>query len=244
VDLNVDAGEGLDDAPLVALATSVNVACGFHAGDLATMRTAVSAARLVGCAVGAHPATPDRAGFGRRPMDRLPAQVASDVGEQLETLAGVCAEAGARLHHVKLHGALYHAAWRDLAVAEAVVAAVECVDRDLWIYAPPDSCLAAAAVGRGLRLAREGFADRGVTAEGGLVARGNAQALLPDPDAAAARATGWAREGRVQAPSGVWLDWPVDTLCVHGDTPGAVHILRAIRAAWRAAGIPAQAPGP
>jgi UPF0271 protein len=242
VDLNVDAGEGGDDAALVALATSVNVACGLHAGDAPTMAATVAAAARAGCALGAHPSYPDREGFGRRAMGRGPAEIRADVLYQLGALGGICRAAGVAVRHVKVHGALYHGAWRDRQIAEAVARAIAAYDPRLWVYAPPGSALEAAAAGVGLRVAREGFADRGVPAQGGLLSRGTPGAVLADPAAAAARAVRWAREGRVQAVSGAVIDWPVDTLCVHGDTPEAAAVLRAVRGALEAAGVPIAPP--
>lgn len=243
VDLNVDAGEGGDDAALFALATSVNVACGFHAGDPPSMAAAVAAAVRSGCAVGAHPSHPDREGFGRRPLSRDPQDVAADVLYQVGALATLCRAAGTRLHHVKLHGALYHAAWRDPALAAALARALAAVFPGLWVYAPPGSALAAEAVRCGLPVAREGFVDRGVSAAGWLLPRGEPEAVLSDPSGAAARAVAWVREGRV-APvgGGPALDWPVDSLCVHSDTPGCAAVLAAARAALRGAGVALAAP--
>ncbi len=244
VDLNVDAGEGGDDAVLCGLATSVNVACGFHAGDAPAMAAAVAGALAAGCAVGAHPSYPDREGFGRRAVERDPSAVAADVLAQIGALAAICRAAGARLHHVKLHGALYHRAWHDPAAAGAVARAVAAFDRALWVYAPPGSRLEAAALRAGLRVAREGFADRGVAADGGLVARGAPDAVLADPAAAAGRALAWAVSGRV-APAGaphLAVAWPVDSLCVHGDTAGAAELLRAVRRALEGAGLRVAAP--
>jgi UPF0271 protein len=244
VDLNVDAGEGLPgEGELLPLCTSVNVACGLHAGDAPTMAATVAAAARLGLAVGAHPSYPDREGFGRRRLQRRPAEVRADVLYQLGALAAVCRPLGVRLHHVKPHGALYHAAWREPAVAAAVAEAVAAFDPGLWIYAPPGSALAAATRSAGLRLAREGFADRGVGADGGLVPRGVPGALLEDPEEAARRALRWVRLGVVAPVGGATeLDWPVDTLCVHGDTPAAARLLRAVRGVLEAEGVRLRAP--
>lgn len=242
MDLNVDAGEGDDPVGLVALATSVNVACGFHAGSAPTMAAVVAQALRARSAVGAHPSYPDREGFGRRPMDRSPDDVAADVLYQVGALAAICRAAGTRLHHVKLHGALYHAAWRDAGLAGRIAKALAGFDAALWVYAPPGSALAAAARAVGLPVAHEGFADRGVSAAGGLLARGTAGALISEADVAAARAVAWARAARVASASGAMVDWPVDTFCVHSDTPGAVAVLRAVREALIGAGLPVGAP--
>lgn len=238
----MDAGEGGPDAELLPLCTSVNIACGLHAGGAPEMAAAVATAAAAGCAVGAHPSAPDRAGFGRGALRRSPAEVRADVLYQLGALAAICRAAGVPLRHVKPHGALYHAAWQDRAIAAAVAGAVAAWDPGLRVYAPPRSALQAAAEAAGLRTVREGFADRGVSASGGLVPRGEPGALLTAAAEAARRAVVWAREGRVAVPSGAWLPWPVESLCVHGDTPGAAAILAAVRRALLEAGLPCAAP--
>lgn len=220
VTLNVDLGE-LPDEPeeLWALATVANVACGGHAGDAASMRRACSQARARGVAVTAHPSYPDRAGFGRVAM-ALPADVlVAALAAQCAALLEAAAAEGVAVVGVKPHGALYHAVARNRAVAEAAVRGCAAVG-GVWML-PPAAVLAELVP----RVVVEGFADRGYLPDGGLVPRGQPGALLDDPAAAAAQALSLARSGRYQ------------TLCVHGDTPGAVGVARAVRDALEGAGL-------
>ncbi len=219
--LNVDLGE-LPNEPeeLYAFAHVANVACGGHAGDDATMRRALDLCAARGAAPGAHPSYPDREGFGRRRMS-LPAEaIAAEVAAQCARLATLARERGAAVRFVKAHGALYHAAHDDPAVAEALVEGVrQSLGDAVMFLGPALGALADAASRAAMSLAREGFADRGVRADGSLVPRGEPGALVTDPVAAAVRARELLEIGGV------------DTVCVHGDTPGAVAIARAVRAA-------------
>lgn len=225
VDLNVDLGELPDEPPaLYELATVVNVACGGHAGDGATMRAAVRAARAAGARVAAHPSYADREGFGRRAAF-APATAAADaVLAQCRDLAVIAAEEGVAIALAKPHGALYHDAARDPELAAATVDAVIAALGGVTLVGPPTGALVAAARTRGLAYAREGFADRGYDTSGELLPRGAPGALLDDPATAARQALALARRG------------DLETLCVHGDTPGAVAIARAVRAALEEAG--------
>jgi UPF0271 protein len=222
--LNVDLGE-LPDEPeeLYRCAHVANVACGGHAGDAASMRRAIALCLASGTRLGAHPSYPDRAGFGRARMAMRPEALAASVAEQCARLAAAAREAGAPIAFLKPHGALYHAAGQEMATAEAVVrAAVETLGA-VTIIGGARSELAAASLRAGLAFAREGFADRGTRPDGTLVPRGQPGDLVTDPAAAAARARELAARG------------DVETVCVHGDTPGAVAIARAVREALDAA---------
>jgi UPF0271 protein len=222
--LNVDLGE-LPDEPdeLYALADLANVACGGHAGGVATMTRALERCAHHGTAAGAHPSYPDREHFGRRRLDLPVAEVARAVGEQCAALAALAARAGLPVTAMKPHGALYHAADADAALAEAVVAAARAALGDVAVVGPAGGALADAARRAGLAYLREGFADRGrargVDGRWTLVPRGQPGALLGNPAAAAAQARALVDEGAV------------DTLCVHGDGDGALAVARAVRAA-------------
>lgn len=217
--LNVDVGELADEPPeLVALASLVNVACGGHAGDEATMRAVCARARSSGAGVGAHPSYEDRAGFGRRALDVPASELRDQVRAQCARLAVAAAAEGVAVTHVKPHGALYHRAVADPVVAEAVLAGAADALGPVAVVGPPKGALHAAAARRGLAYLREGFADRGLRPDGSLVPRGEPGARLEDPAAAAAQALRLAAAGH-------------DTICVHGDASGAVAIARAVRRA-------------
>ncbi len=236
IDLNSDVGEGFGawpppaDEQLVPLVSSANVACGFHASDPGLMRRTVRLAKAHGVAVGAHPSFPDRVGFGRRMLAASPQEIEDDVVYQVGALLGCCRAEGVPLVHVKPHGALYDAASRDPAVARAIVAAVRGVDPGLWVVCLAGSALAAEARAAGLHVVEEAFADRGYASDGTLLRRGTPGALVTDPAAVAERVSRLAREGIVRAADGTELAIAAGTVCVHGDTPGAVDVARAIRA--------------
>lgn len=238
IDLNSDLGEGAgpDDA-IMPLITSANIACGAHAGDQATMDATVALAIRHHVAIGAHPGYRDPANFGRVPLDMPAATLRADLRAQLDALGATAARAGTRVTRVKAHGALYNQGERDEAVAETIARAVAEVDARLVLVAPPGSAMARAAAGAGLRVAREGFIDRAYEADGTLRSRRLRGALITDPAAAAAQALSFVLDGGVMAGDGRLFPLEVDTLCVHGDTPGAVAILRAVRAALVAEGI-------
>jgi UPF0271 protein len=237
IDLNFDGGEGEDDAALMPFVTTVNVACGAHAGDGTTMRATVRLARAGGVSVFAHPSYPDRENFGRRRMTLPAADVERLVREQVDSLLRIAKEEGAEVAGVKPHGGLYHAAASDGATAGAFVAAVRAVSPALVVVSSPGSKLIAAARAAGMRSVAEGFADRGYEADGSLVARGTEGALLTDPAAAAAQALAIACDGAVTKRAGTRLPVAAGTICLHGDTPGAPAIAKAVRGALENAGF-------
>lgn len=243
MDLNSDLGEGFgrwtlgDDDALLSIVTSANVACGFHAGDPTTMRRVCAVAAAHGVAVGAQVGYRDLAGFGRRRIDYEPAELTDDVLYQLAALDGFCRVAGTRVTHVKPHGALYNTAVHDEAQAAAVVRAVVEYDPTLPVLGLPGSALLRSAAEAGLPTVAEGFADRGYTAGGTLVPRREPGALVTDPDEVVARALRMAVGGEMVAVNGVTLPIAIDSLCVHGDTPGAVALARRLRAALTDAGL-------
>lgn len=248
IDLNADLGEwsheherGEDNA-LIALVSSANVACGFHAGGPNAMRATVERAVAHDVAIGAHPGYPDPSGFGRRAMDATPDQIQADVLYQIGALHAFCRAAGVPLAHVKPHGALYNQAAIDRPIAEAIARAMHAFDPALAVLAPPGSHLFQAALDAGLRAVAEVFADRAYNADGTLVSRRIPGSMIDDPEEAARRALGFAREGTVPAIDGSTLALRPGTICLHGDAPGAVARARAVRAALDSAGIRIAAP--
>lgn len=242
IDLNADVGESFgaytmgDDAVLMPLITSANVAAGAHAGDPTVLRRTIRLAKLHGVAVGVHPGYPDLAGFGRRAIEMAPAALEDLILYQIAAVAGVAASEGMALQHVKPHGALYHAAAGDPAVATAIVRAVRAFDPRLLLFAPPESQLATAAQSAGVRVAREGFADRSYEPDGTLSPRQQAGAIITNPEQAAAQALSMVRLSRVETRDGA-LSIEVDTLCVHSDTPGAAVIAAAVRHRLETSGV-------
>jgi UPF0271 protein len=244
IDLNSDVGEGAgDDAVIIPLVTSVNVACGFHAGDPVTIRRTLQLARRHGVAVGAHPSYPDREGFGRRAMVRVPADIESDLLYQLGALSALCRAEGVALTHVKPHGALYNAAALDGALAGAIIRAVRAFDPALRLVALAGSPMAGLVRCAGLRCAEEAFADRGYTPAGALQPRELPGALIEPVDEVAERALRMARERVVVAVDGAVIPVAADTLCLHGDTPGAARMAAAVRTRLLAAGVVLRALG-
>ncbi len=248
MDLNADLGESFgawmlgDDEGLVAHITSANVACGFHAGDFSVMERTVERCRAAGVEVGAQPGYPDLQGFGRRPMPFSPDEVESLVRYQIGALEAFCRAAGVALHHVKPHGALYNQAAADPQRAEAIARAVARFSRELPLYGLASStAMAEAAADAGLRFVPEAFADRRYLADGSLQPRSVPGSVLTDPDAAAAQAVGIARDGQVTAADGSIVALRAESICCHGDTPGAVAIAAAVRAALRDAGVEVRA---
>ena len=244
MDLNADLGEGFgiwrlgDDDALLDVVTSANVACGFHAGDPATMRRVTSGAAERGIAVGAQVGYRDLAGFGRRPIGYAFEELRDEVLYQLAALDGFCRAAGTRVRYLKPHGALYHAAAQDEGQAAAVVAAVRDYDRALPVLTLPGSVLARLAGTAGLRVVAEGFADRNYLPGGGLVPRSASTALVERADDVAARAVRMAMDGSVVAVDGAVVPCRVESICLHGDTPGAVTLAGRVRAALAEAGVP------
>ncbi len=243
IDLNCDLGESFgryalgDDAAMLANVTSANIACGLHAGDPVVMRRTVSLAAELSVAVGAHPGYPDLQGFGRRAMTLSPEELEAFVLYQLGALAGIASAVRVPLRHVKPHGALYNTAARDASVAEAVARAIAAFDPELIVVTLPQSSLAEAAAALGLRVAREGFADRAYREDGSLVPRGDHGAVISAPQQVTARALQMVTEARVEAVTGRLIPLAIETLCVHGDTPAAPRIARALRAALEASGV-------
>lgn len=247
IDLNADLGETVDGVPtaddeaMFAVVSSASVACGGHAGDDASMRAAVARASRFGVALGAHPSFPDRAGFGRTALAIDPASLRVEVAAQLAALEA----AGAGIRYVKPHGALYHAAGARPAVARAVTAAVADLatrrGRAVPVLGLGDA-LADAAAAAGLPFVREAFLDRGYLPDGTLVPRTDPGALLDDPQRVAERAVLLAREGVVDTVDGSRIEARAASLCVHGDSPSAVAMARAVRAALDAAGVEVRAP--
>jgi 5-oxoprolinase (ATP-hydrolysing) subunit A len=238
VDLNADLGEGAGhDEELLELVTSANIATGFHAGDADTMRAAVSAAQAHHVSIGAHPSLFDRENFGRKELAVTPDEVFDAIVYQLGVFQAITESSNAHLHHVKPHGALYNMAAREDGLADAIVRAAQVVDSRLILFAPDNSALARAGESHGLNIAREVFADRNYLSGGLLVPRTRSDALLHDPEAAAARAVRMLRQGKVRSVDGMDVDVRAETICVHGDTPGAVEFARALRSALEKAGV-------
>jgi len=243
IDLNCDMGESFgvysvgNDEALMALVTSANIACGAHAGDPLVMDRTVRLAARHGVSIGAHPGFPDLAGFGRRAMQLTPAEIENTVLYQVGALAAFARSAGAELAHVKPHGALYNMTARDIEVAQAIVHGITRADKDLIVVGLAGSVMIEAAQAAGMRVACEGFADRAYEADGSLRSRKLEGALIHDPETAAERAVRIARDGVVTAYTGEEIPLQVDTLCVHGDTPGAVEIVTAIRRRLEEAGV-------
>ena len=243
IDLNCDMGESFgpwvmgNDTEVLPLVTSANIACGFHAGDPSTMRKTVAAALSNGVALGAHPGLPDLGGFGRRNMDITPQQAYDMVVVQVGALAATAASQGARLHHVKAHGALYNMAVRDAALTRSIAEAVRDVDPSLVFYALASSEMARVAEEVGLTVAHEVFADRSYQPDGSLTSRSQANAMIVDPEISIQQVLRMVREGKVTAVDGSDVSVRADTLCIHGDQPGAVVFAQAIRAALQEAGI-------
>jgi UPF0271 protein len=247
VDLNADVGESFgawslgEDEALIPLVTSVNVACGLHAGDPVTIERTIRIAARHGVSVGAHPGYPDLAGFGRRAMHLPPDEVEASVLYQIGAVAGIARAAGTSLRHVKAHGALYTRAARDPQAAAAIARAIRRFDGDLVLVGLAGSALLDAGRGEGLAVAAEAFADRGYEPDGSLRARHHPDALLDDPEAAAAQALAIVRDHAVRAVDGSRVDVAADTICVHGDAPGAAARARAVRRALEAAGVDVRA---
>lgn len=243
IDLNADAGESFGawplgrDGELFDVVTSVNLACGFHAGDPATMRRSVALAKAKGVAVGAHPGFPDLVGFGRREMALAPEELYADTLYQLGALAAFMKVEGLVLHHVKPHGALYLRMARDEASATAVARAVRDFDAALPLVVLGGTVMAAAATRVGVPVVLEAFPDRGYLASGQLAPRSMPGALVREPEVAAKRAVRMVLEHRVEALDGGSVAIEAQTLCIHGDNPEAPEIARAVRRALEAEGV-------
>ena len=248
IDLNADVGEATDEAgrdverELLGLVTTAYIACGGHAGDEASMAATVADALDRAVRIGAHPSYPDRDGFGRRPVDIDRTALAASLTDQLRALDAVARAAGARVESVKPHGALYEEVAKGGAIYETLRDVVRATCAAGTTLVLPSGCRAMAMVLRdGVEAMEEGFCDRAYRPDGGLVERGEAGAVLHDPDEAAAQSRSLAR-GAVAALDGSVLTLWVDTLCIHGDSPGAVAIATAVRAALADLDIDVAAP--
>ncbi|MFF2091017.1 LamB/YcsF family protein [Paenibacillus sp. NPDC058174] len=249
VDLNCDFGEGYgaysfgQDAELLKYITSVNIACGFHAGDPHTMRRAVEMSLAAGAAIGAHPGLPDRLGFGRREMAVTPEEAYDFTVYQIGALSAFVRAAGGRLQHVKPHGALYHMANSNSAIAEAIVRAAAATGDSLMIYGQSGSLLLEAAQREGLAVASEVFADRGYERDSSLMARSKPGALIADVKQAAEHAVAMVKNGYALTVDGEKAPVQADTICLHGDGPHAVQFASQIREALLKADIRVEALG-
>ncbi len=244
IDLNSDVGESFgnwsfgDDAAIISSVSSVNVACAFHAGDPSTIRATCTAAAAADVRVGAHPGYRDLAGFGRRFIDIAPDHLTDEVIYQIGALQALTAVAGTRVSYVKPHGALYNAIAHHRVQAQAVVDAILAVDPGLPVMVLPNSEIQRLADAAGLRTVVEAFADRAYNPDGSLVSRGLPGAVILDPARVTEQALRLATDRQVRAVDGTILDVPVESICLHGDTPGAVTLAAQVRAALQGAGIP------
>lgn len=243
IDLNSDLGESLgawsmgDDAAMLDIVSSANVACGFHAGDPAGILATLKAAQARGVAVGAHVAYPDLLGFGRRNMDVASADLVADVIYQIGALQGLAHAAGTHISYVKPHGALYNTIAQDERQARDVIAAIRAVDAGLALVALAGSPLVGWAQDAGLRVIAEAFADRAYTSAGTLVSRREPGAVLHDSALVAQRMLRLVRDGVIQAIDGSLARVQAQSICVHGDSPGAVEMARAVRMALESDGV-------
>ncbi|ELS51792.1 LamB/YcsF family protein [Streptomyces viridochromogenes] len=250
IDLNADLGEGFgrwqltDDERLLSVVTSANVACGFHAGDAATMRRVCEQAAERGVRIGAQVSYRDLAGFGRRAMDVPPAELAAEVAYQIGALEVFARAAGTHVSYVKPHGALYNRVVHDEEQAGAVVDGVLLAtraDATLPVLGLPGSRLLELAAKAGLPAVTEAFADRAYTERGTLVPRGQDGAVVTDPEAVVERSVGLARSGVVTSHTGTRVEVRARSLCLHGDTPGAVELARRVRARLEESGVRVEA---
>lgn len=243
IDLNSDLGESLgawtmgDDAAMLALVSSANVACGFHAGDPAGILATLKGAAANGVAVGAHVSYPDLTGFGRRNMDVASADLVADVIYQIGALKGLAAAAGTQVSYVKPHGALYNTIAHDARQGNDVITAILEIDPTLALVCLAGSPLLTLARERGLRVVSEAFADRAYTPQGALVSRREKGAVLHDPEAVAQRMVRLVEEGVVEAIDGSLTRVQADSICVHGDSPGAVDMAREVRRRLEQSGV-------
>jgi UPF0271 protein len=243
IDLNADVGESFgaytigNDEALMKSVTSASVAAGFHAGDPSVLRQTIRLAKAHGVAVGAHPGFPDLTGFGRREMHVTPADAENFVLYQIAAVAGVAAAEGVKLQHVKPHGALFNMAARDSALAAAIATAVASFDSSLILFGLAGSQLLSAGRAAGLRVASEVFADRAYEADGSLRSRTRPDAVIHHTALVVSRAVRMVTERTVEAIDGTVVPLQADTICVHGDTPGADALAARLRAGLGDAGI-------
>jgi UPF0271 protein len=243
IDLNSDLGESYgawdmgDDTAMLAIVSSANIACGFHAGDPGGILRTVRAAAHHGVAIGAHVSYPDRVGFGRRDMDVTSDELIADVIYQIGALKGMAAAAGSRVSYVKPHGALYNKIANDPKQGQAVIDGIKAIDDGLVLMGLAGTPILDLARRAGLAVVAEAFADRAYTPEGRLVSRREAGAVLHDPETIAQRMVQLARDGTLTAIDGSTIRIEAQSICVHGDSPGAVSIAREIRRAFEAEGL-------
>ena len=243
IDINCDMGESFgaygmgEDERIVSLVTSANIACGFHAGDPMVMARTVELALRGGAAVGAHPGYPDLLGFGRREMETFPGEIRNYILYQVGALSAFVRAGGAKLRHVKPHGALYNLAARDEKTAREVIDAVRAFDPELILVALAGSLCAEMAEAAGLRVAREAFPDRAYLSDGRLAPRSMAGSVIHDPELVRGRVQRLIASGTIECLDGGEIALSVDTLCVHGDAPGALRAAEAIHGALAASGV-------
>jgi 5-oxoprolinase (ATP-hydrolysing) subunit A len=246
IDLNADAGESFgawkmgNDEALFDFISTVNVACGFHAGDPLTMQETLELAKQKHVAVGAHPGYPDLVGFGRRVMAATPEQVYTDVLYQISALAGFAKIAGLPLRHVKAHGALANESWKNIETAHAIAKATKDFDANLPLMVLPGTLLETEALKLSVPTILEAFPERAYLKNAQLAPRSMKEASIHDPAEAARRAVMMVKEKRIEALDGGWVELEVQSLCIHGDNPHAVEIARAVRQALEAEGITVQ----
>ena len=237
IDLNCDMGESFGtyvlgyDEQAMPFVTSINVACGIHASDPDNMAKTIKLAKKYGIAVGAHPGFPDLVGFGRRSMALSPDEVKNTVMYQIGALAAFCRSEGMKMQHVKAHGALYNMAEKDLPIAMAIAAAIKAVDPALYMLCLANSQMVIAAKQLGIPFVEESFADRAYTDEGTLVSRKLAGSVIHDIDQVVSRVVRMVKEQSVISITGKEIPIQTQTVCVHGDTPGAVDMVKALKAA-------------
>lgn len=243
IDLNCDMGESFGtyvlgyDEQAMPHVTSINVACGFHASDASNMLKTVRLAKKYGVAIGAHPSFPDLVGFGRRAMAATKEEIYADVLYQIGALTAVCRSEGLTLQHVKAHGALYNLAEKDVSIATAIAEAIKSLDSDLYMLCSCGSAMVKAAQQVGIHYVEEAFADRAYTKEGTLVPRSQPGAVIHDPEHVAERVVKLVQTGKVQTIDGTEVALQAQTICVHGDTPGAVDMIKAIGAGLKTVGV-------
>jgi UPF0271 protein len=243
IDINADVGESFGayslgaDAALMRSITSASIAAGFHAGDPSVLRRTITLAKSHGVAIGAHPGFPDLVGFGRRELHVTPAEAEDFVLYQIAAVAGVAAAEGVKLQHVKPHGALFNMAVRDATLAAAIARAVAAFDRSLILFGLAGSQILVAGRNAGLRVAAEIFADRTYEPDGSLTPRSRPGSVIHDASAVTSRAVRMATDRVVDAVDGTIVPIEADTICVHGDTPGADQLAVTLRAGLEAAGV-------
>ena len=243
INLNGDMGESFgryvigDDETLITLVRSASIACGFHAGDPTVMAQSVALARKNGVSIGAHPSFPDLQGFGRRAMRMRPSEIEATVAYQIGALQGIAASQGAKVTHVKPHGALNNIAHEDAECARAIARAIKAVDRDLIFVANALSQMVTAGEAEGLCVAHEAYADRAYDEQGRLASRQLPGALITDPEAAVNQVLRFLDAGALVAANGRKMPTRIDTICAHGDEPTGVPVMRAVRRALEANGI-------